>query len=281
MDVVRNISQLLDTTEYEDHNTKGTAVPEKEGFAARIKENEGQQFCISLGGHTIRINSMYSETYSMCQKFLVSSKEPELTVDICEKDLVMERKQVEMENIDQSDGYLETLAVYRKICKGLLDYDIFLMHGAVIATQGNAYLFTAKSGTGKTTHIRKWLRQLEDSYVVNGDKPLIKITENEAIACGTPWCGKEKMGTNCMIPLKAIVLMKRGNDNEIREISFSEAFTFLIQQTYQPDGVENMKKTLRLFSQLKSRVRFYEFIFNNMKDDCFNVAYEALTGENT
>ncbi len=280
MGEIRNLSQSLEELGCDDRITKGINAPEKDEIAAQTQEKDEQQFCISLGGHTIGINSMYSEVYSMCQKFLVSDVEPELTIDICDKDLNLERKEAEKENIYQSDGYLETLAVYRKICKGLLAYDIFLMHGAVVATKGNAYLFTAKSGTGKTTHIRKWLRQLEDSYVVNGDKPLIKITDKEAIACGTPWCGKEKMGTNCMVPLKAIVLMKRGDNNEIKEISFSEAFTFLLQQTYQPDGVENMKKTLGLFSQLKNKVKFYEFIFNNMKEDCFNVAHEALIGDN-
>lgn len=104
------------------------------------------------------------------------------------------------------------------------------------------------------------------------------MTDKEAFACGTPWCGKEQMETNCMVPLKAIVLMERGDDNSIREISFGDAFAFLLQQTYQPDEPEAMRKTLKLFAQLKDRVKFYRFVFNNMKEDCFNVAYNALMG---
>ena len=150
------------------------------------------------------------------------------------------------------------------------------MHGAVIAYNNAAYMFTASSGTGKTTHIRKWLNNLPGAYVVNGDKPLIKITNAGAIACGTPWCGKEKFGKNCMVPMRAIVLMERGEDNIIQEISFGQAFTGLLQQTYMPKDVEKMKKTLALLSMLQGRVKFYRFLFNNKKDDSFEVAYNTI-----
>ena len=121
---------------------------------------------------------------------------------------------------------------------------------------------------------------MEDAYVVNGDKPLIQITGTQAIACGTPWCGKEKMNTNIMVPLKAIVLMERGESNEIKEISYSEAFTTLLQQTYRPNDAGKMRKTLFLLSRMKGLIRFSRFIFNNMKEDAFDVAYRALAKEN-
>ncbi len=129
---------------------------------------------------------------------------------------------------------------------------------------------------GKLHILKKWLENLNDAFVVNGDKPLVKITETETLACGTPWCGKESLGRNVMVPLKAIVIMERGDNNHIREIPFMEAFAFLLRQTYHPRDTEKMKKTLSLFSQLKGKVRVFHFIFNNMKEDTFNVAYKAL-----
>lgn len=168
------------------------------------------------------------------------------------------------------------IVLLRKLANAMLSYDTFLMHGAVIAIGDSAYMFTAKSGTGKTTHIRKWLKNLPEAYVVNGDKPLIIAGENVPQACGTPWCGKERMGTNTIVPLKAIVFMVRAEDNAIRPISFTEAFPRLLAQTHRPEDPELMKKTLQLLTSLNKRVSFYQFNVNNLKDDAFQVAYHEL-----
>ena len=174
--------------------------------------------------------------------------------------------------------YYASLALCRKIIDAVLPYSIFLMHGAVIALGNDSYMFTAPSGTGKTTHIKLWLDNLPDSFVVNGDKPLIKITPSEAIACGTPWCGKEQLGTNTMFHLNAIICMERAEDNSIEEITFPQAYPFLLSQTYIQNDSEKANKTLSLLSQLYGKVRFYKFKFNNFKDNSFDVAYEALLG---
>lgn len=257
----------------------GAVVSPMPHYAAHRPEKTERHFCISVAGHAIEIDSMYTEVYSLCEKYLCD-RIPEIRIRVNEEDLALEREETGRENKHQQNGYLEILAVYRKICEAMLDYDTFLMHGAVIATGNNAFMFTAESGTGKTTHIRKWIQNMEDAYVVNGDKPLIQITGTQAIACGTPWCGKEKMNTNIMVPLKAIVLMERGESNEIKEISYSEAFTTLLQQTYRPNDAGKMRKTLFLLSRMKGLIRFYRFIFNNMKEDAFDVAYRALAKEN-
>ena len=80
-----------------------------------------------------------------------------------------------------------------------------------------------------------------------------------------------------MVPLKAIILMERGDNNNIEEIPFGMAFPFLLQQTYRPSDGEKIQKTLKLLVQLKGKVRFYRFIFNNLKEDAFDVAYHAVT----
>ena len=232
-------------------------------------------FNILIAEHTFSVHPLYDEVYFLCRKYL-TDKPTENEILVSVKDIEAERIKDREIGIHSCDAYLETLVVQRKISELILKYDTFLMHGAVVAYDNSAYMFTAASGTGKTTHIMKWLENLGDSYVVNGDKPLIKITENEAIACGTPWQGKEGLGTNCMVPLKAIVLMERGENNEIEEISFEKALSFLLRQTYIPADIAKMKKTLTLVAKLKERVKFYKYVFNNMKDDAFEVAYSAI-----
>ena len=73
--------------------------------------------------------------------------------------------------------------------------------------------------------------------------------------------------------------MERGERNVIKEITFGQAFTFLLQQSYRPADAAKMRKTLSLLSRLNGRVRFFRLSFDNLKDDAFSVSYEALTGK--
>ena len=221
-----------------------------------------RNFCLSVAGHVFSVHTINTNAYRLVRHYLTEDP-AETDIYIVQEDIEAERTEAIKQGTNIQDSYLETLAVYRKISEAILDYNVFLMHGAVVAYQDAAYMFTASSGTGKTTHVQKWLENLDGSYIVNGDKPLIKITENEILACGTPWCGKERMQRNCMVPLKAIVLMERGENNEIREVSFGQAFPFLLQQAYMPKDSEKVRKTLALLVQLKGRVRFYNYMFNN------------------
>lgn len=96
------------------------------------------------------------------------------------------------------------------------------------------------------------------------------------MVCGSPWAGKENMYTNAMVPLKSIILIERSEYNYIEQISFTEAFPFLLQQVFRPDEEEKARKTIRLMQHLHPAVSFWRFKCNNFKDDCFDVAYNAL-----
>ena len=66
-------------------------------------------------------------------------------------------------------------------------YGAFLMHAAVVEVDGIAYVFTAPSGTGKSTHVQLWLDHFGPrARVLNGDKPLFRFEGNTLYACGTP-----------------------------------------------------------------------------------------------
>ena len=97
------------------------------------------------------------------------------------------------------------------------------MHGAVVAWKNQGYLFTAPSGTGKSTHLALWKKYLGDqAEVINGDKPILKVTEDEVWVYGTPWAGKEQWQVNKKVALKGICFLERGEKNSIQKIdSFS------------------------------------------------------------
>lgn len=180
------------------------------------------------------------------------------------------------------EGYLSSDVLLQKITNVLIEFNTFLIHGAAISYSGNGYLFSAPSGTGKTTHIRLWLENLPDAVVINDDKPFIRVDTGgqSPMLCGSPWGGKEGMCSNQDSPLKAIVFLRRAEKNSIRQISFKKAFLQLLQQSHHPSDPIMMRKTLDLIRRIgMSGVTFWEFDCNNYAEDCFLVSFRALTGK--
>ncbi len=235
-------------------------------------------FCIRIANQNILIHSMYSSVHRVYKDYLINDyKAPEIEIHVDNQLINMELKTFWQSGIEIPNlAILEEILIHRSIAEALLDYDTFLMHGAVIAVDDRAYMFSGKSGIGKTTHIKKWLKNAVGSYVVNGDKPMIAVNSGGIFACGTPWCGKEYLGINTIVPLRSIVIMERSEENHIEQISFKSILPKLLEQTYQPTDVQKMRKTLELLGKLKDQVSFYRFSFNNLKEDAFQTSYKAL-----
>ena len=237
-----------------------------------------KQFTIGLAGLLIEIDTVSPRTCVYCMDYLQEGK-PDIRIKVTEKDVENELLECESEGIRKNRIGLETMCAYRKITESVIDYGIVLMHGAVIAVGNCAYMFSAPSGTGKTTHIRLWLRNANCAYVVNGDKPLIKVEEDMLIACGTPWSGDERMNTNTMKPLKSIIFMERSENNRIEKLSFQQAYPYLIQQTYIPHNKEMAIKVLSLLSSMNNKTSFWHFYFNNLEENCFETSYNTLINQ--
>lgn len=238
------------------------------------------EFILRVANRNILIRCVYPGTYNMCRPYWAKDD----AVSDAEIDVDESMIRAETDRIRQTDRQrlnaktAEKMLVHRLLSEELLSFDTLLMHGAVVALDRAAYMFTAQSGTGKTTHIQSWLENIGGAYVVNGDKPFIIVREagKAPLACGSPWAGKENLQTNAIVPLKAIVLLERAEGNRMERISFTQAFPLLLQQVYRPDDEEKMRKTLRLMQRLSSAVSFWRFQCNNFKEDCFDVAYNAL-----
>ena len=218
-----------------------------------------------LAERTIRISSQYDQVHRLCRDYVVNSTQTDFSVCTSQADIAFERNRSYREdNPDEgavrsySDAYLETLAVYRQIAERMPVYDTVLMHGSCVAVDGVGYLFTAKSGTGKSTHTRFWRELLgAKAQMINDDKPLIRIGEEGVLIFGTPWDGKHRLSTNCSVPLRAICLLTRGEHNEIQPISPIEAYPMLVQQIYRPLDEAALHQTMGLIDRLLGHVRFW------------------------
>lgn len=245
-------------------------------------KQRAETFKIKLAGVVVRIEPLYDYIKTYCKAFLTEETE-NFSVRTEQSDIVYERKKSEAEDIREGNAirqfdapYLETLAVYRKITEQLLTSNILLFHGSVIAVDGIGYLFTAKSGTGKSTHTRLWREQFgERAVMINDDKPLLELTEHGVMVHGTPWAGKHNLCTNGSVPLKAICVLNRAETNYIEAISPREIYGMLLQQVYRPANIEAMQQTMKHIDTLMERVDFYR-LGCNMEPEAALISYEGM-----
>lgn len=229
---------------------------------------------ILIAGLCIGIDNRFDHIEHLAADYLTDA-DAEFTVSATDEEL---RREAEMTpDIRFTDGYLESIVVYRKIAERLPQYDAFVFHGAVLNVDGCAYAFTAKSGVGKTTHTRLWHSYLGDKvHCLNGDKPIIRFFDGVPYACGTPWRGKENFGINERAPLRAIGFIKRAEHNTARPLDPRDVDTAIMKQIYLPRSAASAVKTLRLANRLIGSVRLVE-INCNMDVEAAEVAFAAMT----
>ncbi len=243
-----------------------------------------KSFQIKIANHVIGLKPNYKDLAVLCREY-ITEEIPEVWIEVTDSDILYEREKSAKEDVLEgspvrqfSDGYLETLAVYRKITEYLLDYDILLFHGSVIAVDEKGYLFTAGSGIGKSTHTGLWREKFGDRAVmINDDKPLLSITEQGVTAWGTPWDGKHRLSTNASVLLKAVSVLHRDAVNHIEPIDSKQIYPFLLQQVYRPQKSVQMMKTLKLLDKLIQWIDFWA-LYCNMELEAADVAYEAMSG---
>ena len=227
---------------------------------------------IRLANLTIAVQNRYAYIEELCKDYMTEKDVPDFSVSISDAEILAE------EGGEIAPGYGESLAVYRKIAEEILGYDGFLMHGAVIETDGVGTAFLARSGVGKSTHLALWQNLLgEKLTVINGDKPLVRFKDNVPFIYGTPWAGKERLQTNKGVPLKNICFLSRSAENEVVPLRKEDALLSLLPQIYMPKGSKNMEILLGLLSRLIDSCDFYA-IRCNMHPDAALVAYRTLFG---
>lgn len=202
-------------------------------------------FTAKIADHTILIKNKYDYIKTYYKDYLTDEKE-EFGVSATDEEIAAEN----MDGGDWSPAYLETLAIYRKICEELIKDDIVLFHCSCLEIDGKAILFTAPSGTGKSTHARLWREMFgERVRMINDDKPLLKIND-KVTAYGTPYGGKDGIQTNTSAEVSAIVVLHQAKENKITKLDPKEAFPSLFVQTYRCSTIEAMSRIMPLVGKL-------------------------------
>ncbi|RSX57270.1 hypothetical protein [Bifidobacterium samirii] len=241
-------------------------------------------FVMSLAGLTVRVAPLHDEVAAMCAPYRIDmdGAVPAIAphVDVRVTQAMVDAERAMGDPGDWSDAYLETLAVFRAIGERIPALDRAILHGACIEADGAAYVFTAPSGTGKSTHIRLWRRHLGDRvHVVNGDKPIVHVpADGVPVAHATPWAGKERWQTPLAhAPLAGIAVVTRGTVNACVRMDASEALEVLLAQLYMPSDPLQALATLALADRLLATVPMYRLTCD-ISEDAVRASYTAMTG---
>ena len=233
---------------------------------------------INLANMTVRIEGVYDTLREYCKEYIATDEKIEdFSIVITPADIQRERENGEYER--NSDNYIEIIMALLKVADELPGRNKVLMHGAVVAWKQAGYIFTAPSGTGKTTHVRLWKKYLgSDAEIINGDKPILEVREDEIIAYGTPWAGKERLQKNSCVPVKGICFLRQSEKNNIRKLNKSEALVLLLPQIYIMSDSKKAGRTLELFSKMLEWIPVYEF-YCNISEQAVRCSFDALTDQ--
>ena len=175
----------------------------------------------------------------------------------------------------------------REYVRGATMFNSFLLsrggttlHGSCISYNGEGVVFCAPSGMGKSTHTALWKTAFGDKVeFVNDDKPAVSEKDGKLFISGTPWSGKHNISSNITVPLKAVVFLERGKENEIKSVSTAETVGFLNAQTFPPFYDKKLcMNNFDVIEKIINTVPTYR-LFCNMDISAATVSKNAVFGE--
>ena len=139
----------------------------------------------------------------------------------------------------------------------MMDRDALVLHCAYMQREGKAILFSAPSGTGKTTQATLWEKH-RGTRVVNGDKALLRSADGVWTANGWPVCGSSQVCHDESMPIRAIVMLSQGKENAIERLAPFAAFSQIYSQiTINFWNRDAQQRAMDLIEQLVTQVPVY------------------------
>ena len=224
----------------------------------------------------ILMTTYYDRVRNLAEEYLAKTDwvepdhELDLGVEYYENQINDGLEDVTPENME----YVATGALFNRF---LIVHDGLMLHSSAVVVDGYAYLFSADSGTGKSTHTNLWLEKFGDkAFIINDDKPAIRKIDGEWYVYGTPWCGKNNTNKNAKAKLGAIVFLERSEENWIENESIQDAIKkFFRQTTRKLNKEQNMDKVLSTMEKVLSEVPIYK-MGCNISEEAAKMAYEKI-----
>lgn len=212
----------------------------------------------------------FGRTIKQARPYLWHEDKPDIVIQSDWRNLQKQQPHL----CDEDCEYLSSGASFYK---QLLYYDGMMLHASAVVVEGKAYLFSAPCGTGKSTHTKLWLSLFgERAYILNDDKPALRLIDGIWYAFGTPWSGKDDCSVNIGAPVAGICLLHQAEENAITPFSGKDAIFAILEQTIRPTESTLQEKLLELLDKLITTIPIWR-MGCNMEEKAAMVSYNAMS----
>ena len=139
----------------------------------------------------------------------------------------------------------------------LLKNKMAILHSSSIIIENNAIAFSAKSGTGKSTHTKMWKDNFDNCIILNDDTPVVRFINDIPYLFGSPFAGSSGINENKSAPLKAIVFLQQANENKIEKLSGIKAVSYFLDEIKKPIVPDYLDLCLEFTERLLETVPVY------------------------
>ncbi len=230
-----------------------------------------EQFIIAGLKTEYKVHGDLLKTRSEKYRAEFDSSEVDVRIDI--KEDFLKKKQEEIPHLtpDEHEYMWTGEAFYHK----LLNFNGMMLHSSCVEKDGKAYLFSARSGTGKSTHTHLWIENLPGTRIINDDKPALVCEDGKCYVWGTPFSGKTDENTNVKLPVRAIVFLHRSKENKVQKMPGAMAVPLFLEQTVNPSNREMAEKMLDLADLVLRTVPVFS-LGCNMDPEAAVIAYNEI-----
>lgn len=227
--------------------------------------------CYNIAGLTVSYDAAYPTLKHNSEKYICAPDPEAVPISVSPQEIAALREDSPL----LTDDLREYMLMGAKYYEYLISRSGMMLHASAVVVDGEAYLFSAPSGTGKSTHTQLWLKRFPDAYILNDDKPALFLSDSRVYAAGTPFSGKYDISVNESVPLCAIAFLARSTDNRIERIPSNRALFELLNQTMRPASVELYETLLGNIASILEKTPIYR-LHCNMDVQAADVAFAAM-----
>lgn len=229
----------------------------------------------SIADFYVEYEPKYPRLTKRSEKYLAHDQSiiPEISISVTEEEIDEHVLTYEVSR-DLAEYVLMSIKFYTEI----LGKDAFFLHSSAVSVDGYGFAFTGPCGAGKSTHSALWRKYFGSRAIaVNDDKPVIRIINDTAFVCGTPFSGKHDINSNTMVPLCGIAVLNQAKENSIVRLKPIEATAILMEQTLRCTEADKMMALLKALDDTLQRVPVYR-LSCNISFEAVELCFNTLSG---
>lgn len=220
----------------------------------------------------VEMQPTYEKLRQRAEKYRVETDKPSLPVIVPPEEIESFREKSPLLHDDDREYLLAGSRFYTH----MIMYDGMMLHSSAVVVDNEAYLFSAPCGTGKSTHTGLWLKHFGDrAYILNDDKPGIRVLNDGVYAYGTPFSGKYDISANEKVPIKGIAFLERSETNFVEKMPGNEVVFNFLNQTVRPATPALQVKMLETLNKVVTQIPIYK-VHCNMDPEAAVVSYTAM-----